>query len=84
MHGAFCDQPWPGNDAGDDPGLSVIPCSGQWRYAAHTVHTVRLPDVSALSVFCLHFAKMFCRYFAERRRKISKTPRKTPQFVKFP
>ena len=22
MHGAFCDQPWPGNDARDDPGLS--------------------------------------------------------------
>ena len=22
MRGVFCDQPWPGNDAGDDPGLS--------------------------------------------------------------
>ena len=31
MHGAFCDQPWPGNDAGDDPGLSRTVGSGDTR-----------------------------------------------------
>ena len=46
MHGAFCDQPWPGNeagdDSGDDPGLS---CTVRIGDTAHTAHTVRLPDV---------------------------------------
>ena len=31
MHGAFCDQPWPGNDAEDDPGLSRAVESGDTR-----------------------------------------------------
>ena len=31
MHGAFCDQPLPGNDAGDDPGLSRTVGSGDTR-----------------------------------------------------
>ena len=42
MHSAFCDQPWPGKDAGDDPGLSRTAGSGD---TAHTAHTMRLPDV---------------------------------------
>ena len=42
IHGAFCDQPWPGNDSGDDPGLSRTVGSGD---TADTAHTVRLPDV---------------------------------------
>ena len=31
MHGAFCDQPWPGNDAGDGPGLSRTVGGGDTR-----------------------------------------------------
>ena len=31
MHGAFCDQPWPGNDTGDEPGLSRTVGSGNTR-----------------------------------------------------
>ena len=31
MHDAFCDQPWPGNEAGIDPGLSRTVGSGDTR-----------------------------------------------------
>ena len=31
LHGAFCDQPWPGSEAGDDPGLSRAVRSGDSR-----------------------------------------------------
>ena len=31
IHGAFCDQPWPGNEAGDDRGLSRTVGSGDTR-----------------------------------------------------
>ena len=33
IHGAFCDQPWPGNEAGDDPGLSRTVGMGDTRRA---------------------------------------------------
>ena len=61
MRGAFCDQPWPGNDAGDGPGLSrtvgvaIRGAHGSYRAPARC---------SALSGFCLHFAiffAVFCR-----------------------
>ena len=31
IHGAFCDEPWPGNDAGDDLGLFRTVGSGDTR-----------------------------------------------------
>ena len=59
MHGAFCDQPWPGNDSGGNPGLCrTVPWPGNDSGGdpgpsrtlrngdtADTAHTVRLPDV---------------------------------------
>ena len=62
MHGAFCDQPWPGNEAGGDPGLSRTVGSGDTADAAHTV---RLPFYFAWSLFFMPFAKLLCRHFAE-------------------
>ena len=61
IHGAFCDQPWSGNEAGDDP----IPYSGGWQYAAHTAHTV-----CACPMFCFvgllsAIRELIFRYFAE-------------------
>ena len=41
-HGASLDQPWPGNDSGDDPGLSRKVESGD---TVDTAHTVCRPDV---------------------------------------
>ena len=61
MHGAFCDQPWPGNDSEDDPGLSRTVGSGGTVDAAHTV---RFPDVLLSRVFFLRFAKLLFRLFA--------------------
>ena len=49
LHGAFCDQPGPGNDSGDDPGLSRTVGSSD---TSDTAHTVRLPDY------------LLCRYFS--------------------
>ena len=42
VHVVFSDQPWPGNDSGDDSGISRTVGSGDM---ADTAHTVRLPDV---------------------------------------
>ena len=72
MHGAFCDQPWPGNDSGGDPGLSrTVPWPGNNSGGdpglsrtvgngdtADTAQTVRLPDV------------LLCRFFAAIREII--------------
>ena len=67
MHGAFCDQRWPGNYSGDDPGLSRTVGSGD---TVHTAHAVRLPDVL---LFSLRFAKLLCRHFAEEEEIQQKT-----------
>ena len=55
MLGAFCDQPWPGKDAGDDPGLSRTVGRGD---TAHTAHTVRLPGflLSRFFMRCCDFS----------------------------
>ena len=62
MHGAFCDQPWPGNDAGDDPGLSRTVGSGDTR------RTRLIP--CACPMFCFvgllsAIRELIFRYFAE-------------------
>ena len=65
MHGAFCDQPWPGNDAGDDPGLSRTVGSGDtWR-------TRLIP--CACPMFCLSgflsaTREIIFRYFSEEEK----------------
>ena len=80
VHGTFSDQPWPGNDSGNDPGLSRTVGSGD---AVDTAHTVRLPDV------------LLCRFFPcdsrthdlrilPRRQKFSKTRNEMLQLVNFP
>ena len=59
IHGAFCDQPWPGNDAGDDPGLSRTVRSGDTR------RTRLIPYASPMSCFagfCLHSRIMFSAF----------------------
>ena len=58
-----------------------IPHSAEWRRAAHTAHTVRLPDV----LFCRSFvcnSWTFFRYFAQRK-KSAKREIKMLQFVNF-
>ena len=82
MHGAFCDQPWPGNDAGDDPGLSRTVGSGDKR------RTRLIP--CAFPMFCLwgflsaiQFAKL-CFGVSPRRKNFSKTRNKMLKFVNFP
>ena len=62
MHDAFCDQPWPGNDAGDDPGLSCAVGSSDTR------RTRLIP--CACPMFCFvgllsAFREIIFRYFAE-------------------
>ena len=62
IHGAFCDQPWPINEAGDDPGLARTLGSGDTR------RTRLIP--CACPMFCfvgLSYAirELFFRYFAE-------------------
>ena len=97
MHGAFCDQPWPGNDSGGDPGLSrTVPWPGNDSGGdpglsrtvgngdtADTAHTVHLPDV------------LLCRFFScdsrnhylgvlPRRKKFGETRNEMLQLVNFP
>ena len=65
MHGAFCDQPWPGNVAGDDPGLSHTVGSGDTRRA-------RLIPC-ACPMFCFvgllsAIRELIFRYFAEEEK----------------
>ena len=66
MHGAFCDQPWPGNDAGDDPGLSRTVGSGD------TTRRTRLIPC-ACPMFCFvgllsAIREMFFSNFAEKEK----------------
>ena len=82
MHGAFCDQPWPGNDARDDPGLSrrvgggdtrrtgLIPCAGPMFCS--------VGFLSATREFLLFFGVL------PRREKFSEMRQQMLQFVKFP
>ena len=65
MHGAFCDQSWPGNDAGDDPGLSRTVGSGDAR-------RTRLIQC-ACPMFCFvgllsAIPELFFRCFAEQEK----------------
>ena len=46
-HGVFWDQPWRGNDSGNDPGPFRLD-SGD---TVDTAHTVRLPDVFVFRIF---------------------------------
>ena len=48
MHGAFCDQPWPRNNPGDDPGLSRTVARRRTRLTP-----------CACPMFCDH-ATLFC------------------------
>ena len=79
MHGAFCDQPWSGNDPGDDPW--PILCCGAGD-TAQTAHTVRLPDV-------LRRCDVFLRFGGEemgillRRQKFRKERNKMQRSVIF-
>ena len=80
MHGAFCDQSWPGNDAGDDPGLFR---TVEWRYAAHAARTVRLPDVLLCRAFVCN-SRIYFVGIQPRMKKFGKVRHKMLQFVKFP
>ena len=65
MHGAFCDQPWPGNEAGDDPGLSGTVGSGDTR------RTRLIPCPCPMFCFvgllsAIH--ELIFRYFAEEEK----------------
>ena len=65
MHGAFCDLPWPGQDAGDDPGLSRTVGSGDTR------RTRRTP--CACPMFCFvallpAIRELIFQYFAEQEK----------------
>ena len=65
MHGGFCDQPWPGNDAGDDPGLSRTVGSGDTRPHG----SYRAPArCSALSGFLSAIREIIFRCFAEEEK----------------
>ena len=80
MHGAFCDQPWPGNDSGGDPGLSRTVGNGDTADAAHTV---RLPDV----LLCRFFSRDSRNYYLgvlPRRKKFGETRNEVLQLVNFP
>ena len=47
-------------------GTTLVLYSGEWRYAAHTAHTVRLPDVLLCRVFVRDSRVTFIlRCFAE-------------------
>ena len=62
MHGAFCDQPWPGNDAGDDPGLSRTVGSGDtWRTRLIPCACTTFCFVGLLSAI----REIFFRFFAQ-------------------
>ena len=79
MHGAFCDQPWPGNDAGDDPGLSRTVGSGDTR------RTRLIP--CACTMFCFvrllsAIREMIFRYFAEEE-KIEQNERQNAEIREF-
>ena len=79
MHGAFCDQPWPGNDAGDDAGLSRTVGSGDTR------RTRLIP--CACTMFCfVGLSSAICEinfsFFAEEE-KIQQTRNKMLKFVNF-
>ena len=59
MPGAFCDQPWPGNDAGDDPDLSrTVGSSGD----------TRRPCASPMFCFVGLLSENIFRYFAEEEK----------------
>ena len=82
MNGAFCDPPWPGNDAGDDPGLSRSVGGGDTR---GTPLKRALNRYSDLSAFCLQFAQVFFRYVCSREKKHSADHEKNMlQSVNFP
>ena len=64
MHGAFCNQPWLGNDAADDPGLSRTVGSGDTRC------TRLIP--CACTMFCFvgllsAIREIICKYLAEEK-----------------
>ena len=80
MPSAFCDQPWPGNDSGDDPGPSRTVGSGDTADAAHTMC---LPDV-LLCRFFFCDSRNYCLGILPRRQKFSKTRNKMLQLVNFP
>ena len=69
MYGTFCEQPWPVNDCGDDPGLSRTVGSGD---TAHTAHTVRLPDVLLRRFFPCD-SRNYSLGILPRRKEFSKT-----------
>ena len=80
MHGAFCDQPWPGNDAGDDPGLSRTVGSGDTR------RTRLIP--CACAMFCFvgllsAIREFIVRYFAEEK-KIEQNAKQNAENREFP
>ena len=80
MHGAFCDQPWPGNDAGDDPGQSRTVGSGDTR------RTWLIPCGKPEVLLCRSFvcnSRFSFLGILPRRKKFSKTRNKMLQFVKF-
>ena len=64
IHGAFCDQPWSGNEAGDDP----IPYSGGWQYAAHTAHTVCACPMFCFVALLPAIRELIFQYFAEQEK----------------
>ena len=79
MYGTFCEQPWPVNDCGDDPGLSRTVGSGD---TAHTAHTVRLPDV-ILRRFISCDSPNYYLGVLPRKNKFGETRNEALQLVSF-
>ena len=79
IRGAFCDQPWSGNEAGDDPGLSRTVGSGDTRRTR--LIPCALPDALLCRALSAIRALIF-RYFAEQG-KIQQNATKMLQFMNF-
>ena len=62
IHGAFCDQLWAGNDAGDDPGLSRTVGSGGRRRTWLTLSTRPMFCIAVFFPAIREFlSKTYCR-----------------------
>ena len=80
MHSAFCDQPWPGNDSGGDPGLSHTVENGDTADTAHTVHN---SDVQLCRFFSCDSRKYFLGVLP-KRKKFGETRNEMLQLLNFP
>ena len=79
IHGAFCDQPWSGNEAGDDPGLSRTVGSGDTR------RTRLIPCACPMFCFVGLFVCNSRNYFSvfAEEEKIQQDPKQNAEIREF-